>query len=124
MSDETLPRYLWEVAYGGPAFRMVSRDPAEVALRWLATREDGSLNSLPPTICVDNMSVPIRHPHSGAVLVTSYLLRLRDLEREQMGLPRYWHRLADRLEALATGAPMEEVPEPPWRPPPWMEGET
>ena len=129
-----MPLYLWEVDYGGPVFQMLSRDPFKVALAWLATREDGTLTSLPPVICVDNMSTPIVHPHSGAVMVTHYVLRLRDLERQDQGLPRYWHKVADRQERVLAGdRPVEawgeddrnleddDASEPPWGPPPWEE---
>ena len=95
---ETLPHYVWEIAYGRPIFRMLSRDPVEVALAWLASLEGGGPVRLPPAIIIDNMSVPIIDPQNGVLALTSHLLRQRDLQRQSNGLPPYWAALADRLE--------------------------
>lgn len=76
-------------------FIIISKHGDEVAMEWLASKEDGRPTTVPTVVLwVENLNPP----GHGYFNLTSTVLRRRDRERGRCGLPPYWEQLAYELD--------------------------
>ena len=102
---ETRRYRLFEIHDRPQPFRMVSEDPLDVAMTWLAEKEKQREGWLPRHIVWVRDLDATDDDNRGVVIWTPAALRRRDRERMRCGLPPYWEKIARQLELETSRRP-------------------
>ena len=90
-----MDRQLYQIHDEPQPFKILTQHPSEVAMEWLASKENDTLLYLPTLVIhIENLSDPKKDTYEA----TSNALKQRDRERGRCGLPPVWEGIARELE--------------------------